>query len=106
MARESRSASGYKRTVCDSVARSTVASLATGQTLLPANDSRVHVTIFNDSTSVLYLAWGTAPATTNFTAKIPAQGMYELPAMPLVYVGPITGVWATADGSARITEVV
>lgn len=105
MARDAFSASGYRRTVCDTSNRTQVASVATATTILAANDSRIHVTVFNDSTATLYLAWGTTPTATNYTAKIPAQGMYELPAMPIVYVGALTGIWASANGFAYVTEV-
>lgn len=106
MARDAYSASGYKRTICDTPNRAQVASVITTATILAANDSRIHVTVFNDSTATLYLAWGAGASTTNYTAKIPSQGMYELPAMPIVYVGVITGIWASANGTALVTEVV
>lgn len=76
-------------------------------TILAANTSRKGATIFNDSTSILYLllASGTASAT-NFSVRVKASGFYELPPMQGgVYTGVIKGIWsADASGAARVTE--
>lgn len=59
--------------------------------------------VHNDSTAVLYIKYGTAAATTDFTVKVPADGYFEFP-YP-VYRGATTGIWSAANGSARCTEV-
>lgn len=60
--------------------------------------------VHNDSAAILYLAYGAAATTTDFTAKIPADGYWEAPAP--VFDGLITGIWSSATGSARCTEVL
>lgn len=63
-------------------------------------------TVYNDSTAVLYLKFGTSASTTSYTVQIPAGGYYEFPGGPNgVYGGAVEGVWAAANGSARCTEV-
>ena len=60
-------------------------------------------TIHNDSTATLYVKYGATATTSDFTVKIPADGYYEVPAP--VYDGLITGIWSSATGSARLTQV-
>lgn len=59
--------------------------------------------VFNDSTADLYLKYGAAASSTSVTVKIPAGGYWEAP--PPAFDGLITGVWSSATGSARLTEV-
>jgi hypothetical protein len=58
-------------------------------------------TVFNDSTQVLYLKFGATASTTSYTVQIPAGGYYEFPHP--IYAGQVTGIWASANGSARLT---
>lgn len=84
--------------------KTNVASNASSVTILAANSSRKGALIYNDSTAVLYLdlSGGTASAT-SYSVQIGAQGFYELPPQP-IYIGLITGIWASANGNARVTE--
>lgn|SRR5574341_381631 len=88
-------------------ALTTVNDTAASATILAANNARKGATIWNDSTSVLYLllASGTASAT-NSSVKLNANDIYELPVCTGgVYRGVINGIWsADAAGAARITE--
>lgn len=86
-------------------ATSNVASSASSVTLLAANALRQMATIYNDSTAVLYVKFGTAAAITpaSYTVQIPAGGYYELPHP--VYHGRIDGIWAAANGAAHVTEM-
>jgi hypothetical protein len=81
-----------------------VAASATSVTLFSAREGVSKRSIWNDSTSVLYvnLAGATA-STTACSVKIPADGYYEFPSPTAD--GIITGIWATATGTARTTEV-
>ncbi|UZJ58562.1 hypothetical protein OKW98_18465 [Pseudomonas sp. KU26590] len=79
-----------------------VTSAAANTTLLAANAARRGATIFNESTSVLYLKLGSASSITSYTVIIAANGYYEV---PFGYTGAITGLWASANGAARVTEV-
>lgn len=86
---------------------SSVAGTVTASTtLLAANTARLGASIYNDSSAVLYVSLGATCTTTSFTVIVPPSGFYEStpPANP--YVGIITGVWASATGNARVTELV
>jgi len=83
-------------------ATSSVAGSATSVTLLAANASRRGATIFNDSTSDLYIKLGATASTTDFTIKVRQDDYYEV---PFGYVGIIDGIWSSAAGDARITEI-
>lgn len=87
---------------------STVASVsasASTVTLFASQPNGVSARMLhNDSTATLYLKFGSAASTTDFTVKVPADGYYEVPG-PGPYGGIITGVWSSATGAARCTEV-
>jgi hypothetical protein len=83
------------------------ASSATDVTVLASNASRKGAAIYNDSTQVLNILLSNAvSSSTVFTTKIPASGYYELPMCQngTVYTGVIKGIWASANGNARVTE--
>jgi hypothetical protein len=61
------------------------------------------VTIFNDSTQHLYVKYGATASTSSFTIKIAPGDGYEFP-YP-IYPGQVDGIWSTANGNARITEI-
>jgi hypothetical protein len=86
---------------------STVAAITStttnGTALQAANTSRAGLYIFNDSTAVLYVKFGTGATPTDWTIRLAAGGFYELPAP--YYRGAVSGVWAAANGQARITEI-
>jgi len=83
---------------------SNVASSATVVTLAAANDSRTQLTIFNDSTSALYVKLGSAGSTSSFSIKMSAGSYYELAGGSTVYTGVVTGLWDSVNGAARVTE--
>lgn len=85
-------------------ALSSVAGSASSVSLLAANSSRKGATIFNDSTANLYVAFSATASTTAFTVKIVGGGYYELPSTA-VWTGAVSGIWDTATGSARVTEL-
>lgn len=83
---------------------SAVADSASSQQLLAANASRQMATIFNDSTEILYVKFGTTASTTDYNVRLSAGAYFELPG-PVVYAGRIDGIWAAdASGSARMAE--
>ncbi len=90
-------------TQVDTADLANVAGSTSSVTLLSANSDRRSATIWNDSASVLYVKLGATATATSCTVKIAADGYYELP-QPC-WVGIIDGVWASATGSARITEL-
>ena len=79
-----------------------VNSSASDVQILAANDGRRGATIYNDSTQILFLGLSSeTTSTSNFTVQIPADAYFEV---PYVYAGEIRGIWASANGAARITE--
>lgn len=82
---------------------SNVASSASNVTLLAANPKRIGATLFNDSTQVVYVKFGATASNTSYTVQIASNGYYEVPAP--VYTGIIDGIWASANGNARVTEL-
>lgn len=87
--------------------RSTVADTATSTTVLASNGSRLGAQFINNSSSTLYLKFGTtADLTTGNDVIIPPLGYYELQAWNnKVYTGRIDGIWASdASGSVNVVE--
>jgi hypothetical protein len=82
---------------------STVAGSASSVQLLNNNGGRKGATIYNDSTALLYVKLGTTASTSDFTVKMQADQYYEV---PFGYTGKIDGIWASATGNARLTELV
>lgn len=83
-----------------------VASSASSVQLRPANANRKGLVIFNNSTSILHInvTGATASATTAATHRIAPGQTWE--AQPPVPTTAITGIWATANGTAQVTEIV
>ena len=86
----------------DSAARAAVAASITSVTLLLANTARIGATIYNDSTSSLYIGFSGAVTPSNFDVKLVSGAYLEL---PFGWVGVVTGVWDTAVGVARVAEL-
>lgn len=84
-------------------AQSIVAGSASSVTILASNASRLGASVYNDSTAILYLLLASGSAsTTVHTVQMPAGYYFEVPAF---YTGIIVGIWASATGSARVTEL-
>lgn len=84
--------------------KANVASSGSSVTILAANTKRKGAVFYNDSTQILYLdlSGGTA-SNSSYSVQVPSQGYFELPG-PTIYTGLITGIWASANGNARVTE--
>ena len=80
-----------------------VASSASSVSLLAANTARRGLIVYNDSTQTLYLKFGVTASTTSFTYLMTPKSTLEM-ILPIYQVA-IDGVWASANGSARITEL-
>jgi hypothetical protein len=86
-----------------SAVTSNVASSATTVTVLAENANRRGATIWNDSTAILYLRFGTFGASaTNATVKLVADAYFEV---PFGYTGAIQGIWSAVNGAARVTAL-
>jgi hypothetical protein len=84
---------------------SNVSGSATSVTVLASNASRKAVMIFNDSAATLYLKFGATASTSSYTVQIGPNGYYEMPANPVLYTGILDGIWSSATGAARVTEL-
>jgi hypothetical protein len=83
-----------------------VASSASDVVILAAsvNNQRKGFTVYNDSTAILYLLLANAVSSaTNYTVQMAAGSYYE---SPYQYNGIVKGIWASANGNARVTELV
>lgn len=81
---------------------SSVAASITNVELLSTNSIRLGATIYNDSSSLLYLKLGVVASVSDFTIKLFPFCYYEV---PFGYTGEIDGIWASASGFARIGEL-
>jgi len=84
---------------------SNVAASATSVTIIASNASRLRLVIHNDSTSRLRIKFGATASSTSFTYLLESYDTYESSSTNL-YTGVIDGIWDTATGSARVTEMV
>jgi len=89
------------QTASESTSVSQIESSASVVTLCASNDSRKHLTIFNDSTAILYVKSGSGSSLTSYSVKVLAGGYYDVPDR---YTGIVTGIWASANGYAYVTE--
>lgn len=86
----------------DTTALTSVGSSASNVTLLAANTLRYGAAIFNDSTQVLFVKLGATASSSSYTVKMQPNTYYEV---PFGYTGIIDGIWASANGNARVTEL-
>lgn len=103
-----RSISQYVGTLpwtCASADVTSVAGTDSATTLLAARPARMHVVIHNDSTALLYIKYGSDASATDHSYEVQADQHWEMP-WGVRYTGILTGVWASATGNARITEVL
>jgi hypothetical protein len=80
-----------------------VAGSASSVALFASNAAARGRVIHNDSTAALYVKFGATASTTSYTVRLDADAYYEFP--PPLYTGVVDGIWASATGSARTTEV-
>ena len=82
--------------------RSNIPASTTSALLLASNPARKGATIWNNSTSNLYIEFVATATTTVFAVKISADGYYEL---PFNYTGSVSGIWDAATGLALVREL-
>lgn len=88
---------------------SSVAGNASSVTLLAANAARKGATITNGSSALLYVKLAaSAASTSSYTVVLAgaAAAPFAYYEVPFGYSGEIRGIWASAAGNARITELV
>lgn len=81
-----------------------VAGNASNVTLLASNTSRKGAVIFNDSSAILYVKFGATATTSSFTYRVNPYQTLEIKG-EMLYTGRIDGIWASATGNARVTEL-
>lgn len=81
---------------------SSVAGSASQVDLLPANTARKSASVYNESSAILYLAFGPTVSTTSYKVQLSNRGYFEFP-QP-IFTGQVVGIWASATGNARISE--
>lgn len=94
------------RIYSNAVTISRVAQSATVVTIKAAANDYGWV-IVNDSSSTLYLKFGTAATNADYTYKVPPEGTVESGTTgDAMYGGVITGIWAAAGaGAAQVTRL-
>lgn len=78
-----------------------VSSSASNVTLKAANTSRLGLSVYNNSTAILYLKCGTTATSADYTVEMSPEDYWEA---PYGYVGNVDGIWASANGAALVTE--
>lgn len=81
---------------------SQVSSSASVVTILASNANRLGACIYNDSSKTLTIKLGSTASATDHTTQLRAGDYYEV---PFSYTGIITGLWASVNGAARVTEL-
>src|SRR5687767_6181472 len=86
------------------VVLTSVASSASSVSLVAARPEREGLIIQNTSTAILYilLGGGTATATTSHSVQIASNAYFDLGG----FTGAVSGIWASANGQANITELL
>jgi hypothetical protein len=82
--------------------KANVPAVVADTVLLAFNMDRRGGTVYNDSSSILYLSLGSGASPTSFTCRLRSQDYYEI---PFDFVGAVHGYWASANGAARVTEL-
>lgn len=80
---------------------STTASIS----LVNTNTSRKGISIYNNSSAILYLSYLTPATITNSFMAMQPRSLLMLD-QHLIVTNAIYGVWSEADGTAQITEYV
>lgn len=77
---------------------------ASSAAIVAANTARLAVECFNDSTTILYVNYGSTASATAFTELVQPQSLWRMDEP--IYTGAINGIWsADASGASRCTEL-
>lgn len=80
-----------------------VAGSGSSTTLKASNSARKGLIIFNDSSAALYIKFGATASTSSFSIKLFPYETYAMDTV--IYTGIIDGIWDSATGNARVTEL-
>jgi hypothetical protein len=81
---------------------SSVAASAASTTVLASNAGRRGFSIFNDSTAICKIAFSATASAIAFTLLLQPNSFFE---SSILYTGVVSGIWTSAAGSARVTEL-
>lgn len=87
----------------DTPSVATIAASTTPVELFPPAIGVSRRSVLNSSSSLLYLKYGSGASTTSYSVPVPAGKLFTFPHP--TYTGRVTGVWSTANGNVRCTEV-
>ena len=79
-----------------------VAAATSSTTLFSAATGVFGRTVYNASSAVCYLTYGTVSSSTAYSLQIPASTYFEFP-VP-TYAGAVTAAWASANGTAYTSQ--
>jgi hypothetical protein len=87
----------------DNAIVTSIPASTTTTTIFASNLLALGRIITNDSTATMFIKFGAAASTTDYSFKLVANDklIFTVP----VYVGLVTAVWASATGFARATEM-
>lgn len=94
-------------TVTAAAAISTPAGSGTSITLLAANPGRNGYSICNESLAIMYMAKAATASATAYSIVFPPTSTTATCYVEMgvgIYKGVISGIWASANGNARVTE--
>lgn len=82
-----------------------VAGDVSSQTMLASNASRLAFSLYNDSTSAVFVKLGTTASSSSFTKKMLPGEQWSTRDLGVNYTGRIDAIWESAAGNMRITEL-
>lgn len=83
---------------------SRVSASVTAVTLAASQVLRVGLIVYNDSTSDMYIKFGSSASSTDFSYFVLAGTTFEA-LNGVSYTGIVTGIWVSATGAAQVTEL-
>jgi len=81
---------------------SMVAATVSSVTLFNAASGVSGRNVYNSSTAVCFLTFGTVSSSSTYSTQIAANSNYSFP-VP-TYSGPVTAIWAATNGSAATCQ--
>jgi len=84
---------------------SNVSDNVASQTLAALNTGRKGLIIFNDSSGILLIKFGTTASATDFTYRVNPFQTFEM-LSGVIFTGRVDGIWLSdGGGAARVTEL-
>jgi hypothetical protein len=84
---------------------SNVTGATSNTTVLASNASRLGFTLYNDSTSAVYVKCGATASATSFTKYMLPQEVWTTANLGINYTGKLDAIWVSVNGAMRVTEL-